>query len=240
MMPWLLRTGLGGMRTGRLKLYITRSATGFMGMMTWFLGVSMMPLAEAVTLGFSTPLFVTLGAALFLGEAVRARRWTAVAVGFLGVLIVMRPGAETMSWAALLVLLSCAFSAGAALQVRTLARTEPAGAMVTYMALLLTPMTLVPALFVWQWPSWEIMALMVVGGGFASLGQWGMTRAFALAEASQVMPVDYAKLPIAAFLGWLAFGHVMDWIGWLGAAVIVGSALYVTHREAMLAKAGRR
>jgi S-adenosylmethionine uptake transporter len=240
MLPWAFGVGLSGLRTGRLGLYTTRSLTGLAAMLSWFLGVSLMPLAEAVTLGFTTPLFVTIGAALFLGETVRARRWTAVGIGFAGVLLVMRPGAEAVSWPALLVLVSCGFAGASALQVRTLARTESTAAMVTYMSLLMTPMTLLPALFVWRWPSAWALGLMVLAGGLASLGQFGISRALGLAEASQVTPVEYAKLPVSALLGWLAFGQAMDWPGWLGAAVIAASTLYVTHREAALARAARR
>src|SRR5262249_25668944 len=160
------------------------------------------PLAEAVSLGFSQPLFTTIGAALFLGEKVRARRWTAVAIGFAGVLVILRPTTEAVSWSALLVLASAAFSAASALQGKALSRTESTVAMVTYMGLLMTPMTLVPALFVWTWPDWPMLGLMVVCGGIASLGQYAVTRSLGLAEASQVVPIDYVKLPISALLGW--------------------------------------
>ncbi|HEV7368347.1 DMT family transporter [Arenibaculum sp.] len=237
--PWLVRTGFGGMRTGRLRLYLTRCLTGLCAMLTWFLGLSLMPLGTAVTLGFTTPLFATVGAALFLGEVVRRRRWTATAIGFLGVVIVIRPTPETLSLAALLVLFSAVLNAATALQVKSLARTEPTTAMVTYMALFLTPMSLVPALFVWQWPSWPVLGLMVVLGGIATLGQLAVTRAFHAADASALMPLDYVKLPISALLGWFAFGEVLDAWTWVGAAVIAGSTLYIAHREATLARRGR-
>ncbi|HSK39048.1 MAG TPA: DMT family transporter [Arenibaculum sp.] len=240
MLPWLLRAGLGGMRTRRAKLYLTRSLTGLAAMLTWFTGLSLMPLGTAVALGFTAPLFATVGAALFLGEVVRRRRWTATAVGFLGVLIVIRPSPEQVSPAALLVLLSAALSAASALQVKSLSRTESTSAMVTYMALFLTPMSLVPALFVWQWPSWPMLGLLAVGGALATLGQIAITRAFHVADTSAVMPIDYAKLPFSALLGWFAFGEVLDVWTWAGAAVIAVSTLYIAHREAMLARRALR
>lgn len=236
MLPWLLRAGLGGMRTGRAMLYLTRSLTGLAAMLTWFTGLSLMPLGTAVALGFTAPLFATVGAALFLGEVVRRRRWTATAIGFVGVLIVIRPSPEQVSPAALLVLLSAAFAAASALQVKSLSRTEATSAMVTYMALFLTPMSLVPALLVWEWPSWPMLGLMIVGGAIATLGQIALTRAFRVADTSAVMPIDYAKLPFSALLGWFAFGEVLDAWTWVGAAVIAASTLYIAHREAMLAR----
>lgn len=239
MLPWLARAGFGGMRTSRWRLYFTRCLTGMCAMLTWFLGLSLMPLGTAVTLSFTTPLFTTVGAALFLGEVVRRRRWTATAIGFLGVVIVIRPTPETLSLAALLVLLAALLNAASALQVKSLARTESTSAMVTYMVLLMTPMSLVPALFVWQWPSWSMLGLMVLLGGVATLGQLALTRAFHFADASALMPLDYVKLPVSALLGWLAFGEVLDPWTWIGAAVIAGSTLYIAHREAVVARRGR-
>jgi drug/metabolite transporter (DMT)-like permease len=239
MLPWLARSGFVGMRTSRWRLYFTRCLTGLCAMLTWFFGLSLMPLGTAVTLSFTTPLFATIGAALFLGEVVRRRRWTATAVGFLGVVIVIRPTPETFSLAALLVLFSALLNAVTALQVKSLARTEPTTAMVTYMVLLMTPMSLVPALFVWQWPSWPVLGLMVLLGGIATLGQLAVTRAFHFADASALMPLDYVKLPVSALLGWLAFGEVLDAWTWIGAAVIAGSTLYIAHRESVLSRRGR-
>jgi drug/metabolite transporter (DMT)-like permease len=238
MLPWIAHTGLEGLRTRRSGLYLSRSLTSLVAMMTWFTSLSLMSLGTAVTLGFTIPLFCTIGAALFLGEKVRARRWSATLVGFLGVLIVIRPTPDSISPAAMLALVSAAFSAASALQVKSLSRTEPTTAMVTYMALFMTPMSLVPALFVWQWPSWSMLALMVLGGALATIGQLAITRSFHLAEASALMPLDYTKLPVAALLGWLYFGEVLDAWTWAGAAVIAASTLYITHREAVISRRG--
>ncbi|HEY0833951.1 MAG TPA: DMT family transporter [Azospirillum sp.] len=237
MLAWISAgTGFGALRTGRLRLYVTRAVTGLAAMLTWFWGLSVMPLADATALSFTTPLFATMGAALFLGEAVRLRRWMAVAVGFAGVLIILRPGAETLSAAALAVLASCVFAALSALQVRTLARSESSTAMVTYMVLLLTPMSLVPALFVWRWPDPATLGWLVVLGGVLTGAHVAMTRSFQLAEASAVMPYDYVKLPFTALLAYLLYGEVMDVWGWVGAGIIAASTLYIAQREAAAAR----
>jgi drug/metabolite transporter (DMT)-like permease len=236
MLPWLVSTGMVGLRTARYGLYGTRALTGLCAMLTWFYALSVMPLGEAVALSFTTPLFATLGAALFLGENVRARRWFATAVGFAGVLIIIRPDAQSFHPDAVIALVSAAFAAASALQVKALARTESTSAMVTFMVLFLTPMSLVPALPVWVWPAATTWIWLVVLGGVATLGHLALSRAFHLADASALLPLDYIKLPCSALLGFLAFGEVMDGWSWAGAGVIGFSTLYIAQREATAAR----
>jgi S-adenosylmethionine uptake transporter len=155
------------------------------------------------------------------------------------VLVIIRPDAEAISLPAAIVLVSACFSAASALQVKALSRTESPAVMVTYMVLFLTPMSLVPALFVWSWPSWGMLVWLVLMGGVATLGHLALTRAFTLADASAMMPFDYTKLPFAALLGYLAFGETMDVWAWVGAGIIAGSTIYIAQREAMLARRAR-
>lgn len=239
MLPWLLWAGRGMLRTTRLRGHIVRALTGLGAMLSWFYGVSVLPLGEAVALSFTAPLFATIGAALFLGETVRLRRWSATVAGFLGVLVILRPGAEAISTPALIVLLSAAISAASALQVKSLSRTEPAAAVVTYMVLFLTPMSLVPALFVWQMPSAEALGWAVLMGAVASLGHLCLTRALQLADASAVMPFDYAKLPVSALIGYLLYDEVLDAWTWVGAGIICAATIYIAHREAVVARRAR-
>lgn len=232
MLPWVVATRFRTLRTDRLGLYTTRSLTSLVAMTTWFYGVAHMPLSDATALSFTMPLFTTIGAALFLGETVQRRRWIAVAVGFAGVLILLRPDAGALDATALVVLLSCVAAAATVLQIRTLARSEGVATMVTYMGLFLTPMALVPALFVWTWPSWAALGWLALLGGILTLAQLALARAFRLAEASALAPYDYVKLPFTALIAWPLFGEVMDLWGWVGAGVIAGSALYTAHRDA--------
>lgn len=244
MLPWALTRGAASFRSvasgGRMGLYLSRSVTSLLAMMAWFYSVAHIPLATATAVSFTTPLFATIGAALFLGESVQARRWGAVCVGLAGVLIVLRPdsaGMGAMSGhggdAAFLVLLfHCMAAATTVIQMRALARTDGTAVVVTYLGLFVTPMALVPALFVWVWPSWTMMGWLILLGGCLTLAQLAMTRALALAETSAMMPYDYARLPFSALIAWIAFGETMDAWGWAGASVIAGSALYTMHRDA--------
>jgi drug/metabolite transporter (DMT)-like permease len=240
MLPWLARAGTAGLRTDRLGFHALRSGIGLVAMVCWFYSVSLLPLAQAVSLNYTVPLFATVGAALVLGETVRARRWTATIVGFLGVLAIVRPGFQEVSWAMSLPILAAIFMATAALLIKSLSNTENPNAMVFYMNLFLTPMSLVPALFVWVWPSWEVLGLMALVGGLATGAHLMLTRAYAKADASAVIPFHYMQLPFVALLAFVAFGEVPALWTLLGAAVIAGAAIYITHREAKVAKARRQ
>jgi drug/metabolite transporter (DMT)-like permease len=236
MLPWMLRHGRGGLATGRLGAYFWRAGIGLIAMLTWFSAIAYLPLAEAVALNFTVPLFATAGAALFLGEVVRARRWTATAVGFLGVIIILRPGFVEFTPVMALPIIAAGFTAATTLIVKSLSRTEAPATIVAYMNLLLTPLSLLPALFVWRWPTPTEWALGLFVGLCAVLAHIVFTRAFVQADASAVMPFDYMRLPFVALVGYLLFAEVPDGWTWVGAAVIAGAAIYIAHRESRLTR----
>jgi len=235
MLPWLLRAGAAGLRTQRLGMHVGRAVSGTAAMLCLFTAVAWMPLADATALTFTSPLFATVGAALILRETVRLRRWSATAVGFLGVLVILRPGAATIDPASL-VALAAALIATSMLAMKSLSRTETPNAVVVYMGLLMTPMSLLPALFVWEWPSMTMLALLAAVGAIAALGQQMMVRAFASAEASAVLPFDFARLVFTAGLGFVFFGERPDAWTWVGAGIILTATVYIAHREARLGR----
>lgn len=239
MLPWLAHAGLAGLRTSRIGLHLGRSLIGLAAMACWFYAVALLPLAQAVSLNFTTPLFATAGAALILHERVRLRRWSATVVGFLGVLVIVRPGFAELSPATALPILAAVFMASAALVIKTLAKSENPNAVVFYMNLFLTPMSLVPALFVWRWPTWETLGLMALVGLLAVISHSMLTRAYVQADASAVVPLLYTQLPFVGLIGFLAFGEVPDIWTLLGAVIIAGSAIYIARREAQVAEPRR-
>ena len=236
MLPWIVRTGWEGLRTKRFRLHLFRALIGLSAMLCFFTAISLIPVAEVTALTFTAPLFATVGAVLVLGEKVRLRRWTATAIGFVGALVILRPGSAMLTPAALTALASAAFMAVAILTVKALSRTENPNAIVLYMGLLLTPLSLVGALFVWTTPAPETWPWLVVMGLTATLGQLLMTRAFATAEASAVLPFDFARLIFVAIFGFLLFGERPDLWTWIGAAVIIAATVYIAHREARLGR----
>jgi drug/metabolite transporter (DMT)-like permease len=236
MLPWILRDGRRVLRTGRPLFYGVRAGFQLVSMMAGFYGVAYMAIADATAISFTGPLFATIGAALILKETVRLRRWCATLVGFAGVLVVVQPGPETFNPVALFVLLGAAANAGSFLAVKSLSRTESPTVIVVFMVIYLVPLSLIPALFVWSWPSWSALPWLVVMGAFGTLGHMAMTRGFAAAEMSVVLPFDYLRLPFAALMAYLCFAEVPDAQTFAGTAIIAAASIYIAHRESKLAR----
>jgi drug/metabolite transporter (DMT)-like permease len=236
MLPWLAHVGLSALRTDHQRYYLGRSFLGFMSMLLWFYALALMPLAEATALSFTSPLFATIFAVILLHEVVRGRRWTATVVGFIGAMIILRPGASDLGIAHALVLASSALAGVNAILVKQLTRSESANAIVTYMTLYILPMSLLPALFVWVTPPLHTVPLIVGLGFLATIGHQALTRAFVATDTSIVMSFDYGRLPFVALIAWFVYGEVPDMWTWVGAAVIVGASTYIAHREAILAR----
>jgi drug/metabolite transporter (DMT)-like permease len=235
LLPFIARIGLGGLRTSKMGFYALRALVAFISMVTWFIGIIIVPLATATALNFTAPLFATILAALLLNEQVRARRWSAIAIGFVGVVVILRPFGP-LDFSMLVLLFSAATAAMGSITVKFLVRSESSVAIISYMVIYLTPISLVPALFVWQWPSLHTWIAMVLLGFFGALSHFGVTRALAVADASAIAPFEFLRLPYSALLGFMFFSEAPDLWTWLGAAIIVGSSLYVAHREARLAR----
>ncbi|MGH6916192.1 MAG: DMT family transporter [Geminicoccaceae bacterium] len=230
-LPWFYRYGMAPLRTRRFGLHALRAAFNIMAMLSFFYALSITPLSEVTALGFTAPIFATVLAALVLGEVVRARRWTAIAIGFVGTLIILRPGFDAIGLGQLLVLFSSMIWACALLVIKTLGRTDSSATIISYMALLMIPLSLVPALFVWRWPEpleWGwLMGIGVLGG----IGQFCMTEALRQADTAVVMPFDFFKLVWVTLIAWLAFAEHLDLYTWIGGAVIFSSTLYIAYRE---------
>jgi drug/metabolite transporter (DMT)-like permease len=236
MLPWLAHAGLAALATASHKLYASRAFVGYASMLCWFSALALMPVAEATALSFTSPLFATAAAALLLGEIVRLRRWTATIVGFLGAMVVIRPGFAAFEWAHLLVLASAALGGWNAITVKQLTRTDPANVIIVYMLLYLAPVSLIAALFVWQWPSWHALGLVTLMGVCATIGHQAFTRALAVSDASYVLPFDFARLPMVAVIAYFAFGEAPDIWTWIGGGIIVAATVYIARREAQLAR----
>ena len=146
------RHGRSVLRTRQLPRYLLRSMIGIGSMLAGFWAIGHLPLSQAVSLSYSTPLFVTIAAVLWLGEHVRRRRWAAVILGFIGVLVIVRPGTDAFTAGSLVAVLAAVLSSIVAIQIKQLSRVDPADTIVFYTYVFWVPLSLVPALFVWQWP----------------------------------------------------------------------------------------
>ena len=177
-----------------------------------------------------------VGAALILHEVVRGRRWAAVAIGFAGVLIVLRPGAAAFAPEAGLVLLSALASAAVVLMVKRLTLGESTTTIVFYQSLFLTALSLAPALLFWQPPSLASLLQVALIGALGTITWLCFTRAFALADASAVMPLEFLKLPFTASLAHLLFAQVPSIWTWIGGGIIFASTFYIARREVQVTR----
>lgn len=234
--PWLARVGWDGLRVRRWSLVVSRSLFNVAGMAAGFTAITLIPLAQATALGFTAPLWTTLGAVLILGEVIRARRIAALVVGFIGVLVVLRPGFETLSTGALLALSNAFLLAITTLIVKRLTETERPEAIVAWMVILQSPLSLIPAAFVWTWPSPLTWVWLFCLAGAGTIGHVCWTRAVQLAEVSQLQPLEFTKLPLVALLGFLIFTEIPTVWTWFGGAVIFASTVYISYREAKVAR----
>ncbi len=239
-LPLLYVHGWQLLRTPRLGFYIMRCVLGMGGMLAGFWAIVNLPLAEAVALSYSSPLFVTIGAVLFLGEVVRRRRWSAVLVGFIGVLVIVRPGSAAFTAASLIALLAAGMSGAVTISIKSLTGSEPADRIVLLTTLLWVPLSLPAALPVWQWPHSDIWPWLVLSGALGTGGHYCWTRALRLADVSLLAPFSYLQLLIVAVLAWWIFGEDVDRYTAAGAAIIIGASLYIAQREHSVARQRRR
>jgi S-adenosylmethionine uptake transporter len=236
MLPLLGGVGLGMFRANNPGQLMLMSTWHLLGMVCYFLAILYLPIAEVTALSFSKPLFATVGAALILHEIVRARRWSAVALGLVGVLIVLQPGAQTISRYAGLVLLGALLGAATSLMIKSLTATEGVATIVWYQALFATVLALPLCLLQWRTPDLAGWLLLLAIGGLGTLSWLTMTRAFFLADASAVVPFEFLRLPFAALVAYLWFAEVPSLWTWIGGALIFGATVYIAEREARLAR----
>ena len=239
MVPVVLRSGLVRLKTRRFPMHCMRTLFALAAMLAFYFGLATVNVADAMALTFVIPIFTTIAAAAILRERVDGPRWAAVAVGFAGALIVIRPGFVEITLPMMMIVLSSVFYAGAWTSVKFLTRTEPASVIVFYMNVMLVPATLVPSLFVWVGPAWsDVPGLIILG--FTGWGaHFCQARAFGEADASVVAPFDFLRLPFGAVLAWVWLGEPSDPWTWLGAAVIFTATYYITWRENRMTRATR-
>jgi drug/metabolite transporter (DMT)-like permease len=235
-LPLLFRHGPGMLRTNKLPLYFFRCCIGIVSMLSGFWAIAHLPLAQAIAISYSTPIFVTIGAVFFLGEIVRARRWAAVIVGFFGVIVLMHPGTDDFRMASLVAVLAAVMSATAAINIKFLSRTEKPDAIVVWTTMLWVPLSFLPALFVWKMPVGITWLWIVLAGFLGTTAHMCWTRALGLADASLLTPISFGQVVVVGLLGWWLFDEGVTAWTVAGAAIIFVSNGYIAHREARLAR----
>jgi drug/metabolite transporter (DMT)-like permease len=239
LLPMMVAGRVRPWHSKRIVGHFWRTAMGTTSMVLGFYALSMLPLADATAIAFSQPLFSVVVAALIAGEKVRWRRWSATVVGFVGVLVMVRPGEGSLQLGALVALANAAAVAVSILLVKRLSDTETPLMILTQFAIFSTMLLFPPALWVWRWPDLWGWVLAVGIALSATVGQYFWVQAFKSGEMSAVAPFEYMRLPFAVFMGWLIWGEMPVIWTYLGAAIVIASALYIAHREHQLARERR-
>jgi drug/metabolite transporter (DMT)-like permease len=234
--PVFLRHGLAPLRTKQFGMHFWRAVINLINMVAFYFGLATTPLAEATALNFTAPLFATLLATFFLGEKIRIRRTVALAIGFVGAIVILRPGMAAINPGALAVLFAAVLWGGIMIMIKLMARTESSLTITAWVLILMTVMSFPPALYVWKMPTaiqFGWLAFIAVTG---TIGQLMLAQALKEAEATSIMPIDFFRLIWAAAIGYLAFTEIPDVYTWAGGTMIFGSATYIAFREKKLHK----
>jgi drug/metabolite transporter (DMT)-like permease len=227
----LPRHGLRVLRTGRIADHVRRALSQTCSMTAIFIAFKLMPLASAIAISFSAPLFTTLLSMLLLKETVGIHRWSALGVGFCGVLLVTDPGAGSLSLGALFALGNAVLISTVAIAIRKMSATESAETLLAYQLMLLTVFTAALLPFGYATPGLFDGALLAVAGMLNGVAQYWWTKSLHLAPASAVVPFNYLSLVWATIAGFLVWGDVPTPLLLAGSAIVVGSGLYILWRE---------
>ena len=236
--PWMLwRVGFDGMRTHDLKLHCIRGLFHTPGYALWYEAVVWLPLATMSALGFTGPIFVTVGAVLFLGETVHWRRWLGVAVGFAGMLVIVRPGIVEMNPGIIMMSLAVPLIAGSNLIAKVVSGRDKPAVVVLWQsvvgAVCFTPL----GLWYWQTPTLPQLGLFLSAGFFGTLGYFFITWAYRLLDISALQSITFLAIIWAALMDMAVWGKTADVWTFVGAAIIVASTTYIAHRESRVGAA---
>lgn len=236
--PALVRTFTRGIPRALLPLIGLRGALHACAVILWFYAMARIPVAEVTAIGYMSPIVVTAGAALLLGERLALRRILAIVVALIGAAIVLRPGVRELQLGHLSQLGAATFFGLSYIVAKRLAPHLPASVLVALLSLTVCLCLLPVAVWVWVWPTAAHVAGLAIVAVFATLGHYFMARAFAVAPVSVTQPVTFLQIVWASILGAAAFGEAIDPYVILGAAIIIAAISYMSWREARIARAG--
>jgi drug/metabolite transporter (DMT)-like permease len=239
MLPWLLGVGLAGLATRNRGLYVARGTLSGVATMLWFLALALIPIADATAISFVSPIVTSIAAMVILRETMGLNRWTAVACGFAGVVVILRPGFAEVNAGTWLVLASTLCVAFNSVMVKTATRTDSPDTIAFYQIAIMVPVTFVPALFFWSWPTWHGWLWIAVIAVISTTAHRTLGRAFAAADVTAIQPFDFLRMPFAVAIGWAMFAELPDAWTWAGAIVIFASSAYIAQREAAARRRAR-
>jgi len=231
LLPLLMRSRFAILRTKQIGLHALRGVINMAAMLMFFTALAISPIAKVTALGFTAPIFMAILAVLVLGERFRIYRWSAIFLGFVGMLIILRPGLVAIDTGALLVIGSAALWAVAMIIIKIQSRTESSLTIVAYMGIFLGVFSIAPAVWVWQPFGLQTLGFMVLIGLFGSIAQMAISESLKETDSTALMPFDFLKLIWTAMIGVWFFSEIPDIYTWIGATVIFLSGLFIAIRE---------
>jgi len=230
-LPIAARHGLGGLKTRHLHLHLARSLAGVSAMYCFFYTIAGIPLAEAILFKLTAPFYIPIIAWLWLSENVPGTVKAAIALGFIGVALILQPGFREIPVAGLVGLGGAVLAALAKVSIRRMSTTEPSARIVFYFGSIATTVSAVPLLWAWQTPSWGALGWLAAMGGSATIAQLLLTRAYALAPAAQIGPFTYVSVIFGSAYGWLFWDEIPGPLVIVGSVLIVAAGVLTTRRR---------
>ena len=231
LLPWFIKLGWSPLKTKRPGMIVFRGVLNLVCMLAFFVALAITPLAEVTVLVFTAPIFATMLAVFVFGEKVGLLRWGAIGFGFLGALVVLRPGFEALSLGSALALFAAIVWGVCLIIIKSLGKTDSSLTITVYMSLVMAPLSLLPALMVWQWPTAEQFLWLAAIGIFGGIGQMAMAEALRIGDTHVVMPIDFVRLIWISAIAYVVFAEVPGFYTWLGGAMIFAATGFITWRE---------
>lgn len=234
--PFVTRNNFQALKTTNMRLQIFRALINIISMICWFSAIGMMHFEKATALGFTTPLFTTILAVLVLGEVIRFHRTAALLLGFIGILIIIRPGYVPFEFGTILMLIASFSFSFVLIFVKKLSASDTSLTIIFYHLLYMTPVFFVLSLFYWQTVTLDQFIIFSMMGASGLLSHWCLAQAFKLSDTTFVMPLQFTKLIWASLIGLFIFAEQPDIWTWVGGIIIFISVVYITYREAFKKK----
>ena len=234
--PFVTRNNFQALKTTNMRLQIFRALINIISMICWFSAIGMMHFEKATALGFTTPLFTTILAVLVLGEVIRFHRTAALLLGFIGILIIIRPGYVPFEFGTILMLIASFSFSFVLIFVKKLSASDTSLTIIFYHLLYMTPVFFVLSLFYWQTVTLDQFIIFSMMGASGLLSHWCLAQAFKLSDTTFVMPLQFTKLIWASLIGLFVFAEQPDIWTWVGGIIIFISVVYITYREAFKKK----
>jgi drug/metabolite transporter (DMT)-like permease len=238
--PFVARNNFQALQTDNMRLQIFRALINIISMICWFSAIGMMHFEKATALGFTTPLFTTVLAVLILGEVIRFHRTAALLLGFIGILIIIRPGYMPFEFGTILMLIASFSFSFVLIFVKKLSATDSSLTIIFYHLLYMTPAFFILSLFYWENINLNQLIIFILMGTSGLLSHWCLAQAFKLSDTTFVMPLQFTKLIWASLIGLFIFAEQPDIWTWVGGVVIFISVVYITYREAFKKKGTKK